>query len=193
MKLTVHADTHGFGRIPDRIMQVISRVMHRQTSAMANYMVTRHLTGGTTSDRLAVRTGHLRRSMRVVEPVIKDDKVVSSINFGAKYAGVHIGPRGQVTTIRPKRAKMLAIPLPAAKTQAGVPRGGPRDFPGTFVIRSKAGNLLVVQKGARNRLLPLFVLKPSVRIPARVHPEDIFGVFKDRILRDLKASIEAEL
>lgn len=176
-------------RLDEKIWRAAKAVVARQSKAMTKYVIARHLTGGTSKDRLAVRTGHLRRTTKA-KPV-KEEKgaIVGGTSFGAKYARVHVGPRGKKTTITPKRAKYLAIPLAAAKTPAGVARGGPRDFPDTFVFRSKAGNLIIGQR-RRDRVVPLFVLKKRVTIPTRVHPEDIARVFTPRVLKDLRTSFE---
>ena len=67
-----------------------------------------------------------------------------------------------------KKRKLLAIPLPAALTARGVPKKkGPRDWPNTFVAKSKKGNLLIFQKKG-SKIIPLYVLKEKVRIPARL-------------------------
>lgn len=74
-------------------------------------------------------------------------------------------------TIRPKNARQLAIPLPAARTAAGVPRYAsplrvtlPRSFPGgTFVQNS----ILYGKPTPNSAPVPLFVLKDSVRIDPR--------------------------
>jgi phage gpG-like protein len=65
-----------------------------------------------------------------------------------------------------KKDKMLTIPLDAAKTASGVSRGGARSFSDTFVKRSKAGNLIIFQSKGKD-IVPLFVLKDKVVIPAR--------------------------
>ena len=61
------------------------------------------------------------------------------------YAKVHFGPRGSEVKIVPIKAKLLAIPLAAAKTGAGVARGGPTSgiWGPTKCFRSKAGNLII--------------------------------------------------
>jgi hypothetical protein len=70
--------------------------------------------------------------------------------------------------IRPKRAKYLTIPLPAALNANGTPKkSSARAWENTFVIRSKAGNLLIVQKNG-TQITPLYVLKPEVYIPPRL-------------------------
>jgi hypothetical protein len=71
-------------------------------------------------------------------------------------------------TIRAKK-KYLTIPLRGVKMRA-------RDYPDAFFVRSKAGNLLLVQQkwgkvrggenSARRGLEVLFLLKPEVTLPA---------------------------
>lgn len=78
-----------------------------------------------------------------------------SIEHGTKHL-----PGG---VLRPKRAKFLAIPLPDAKTAAGVSMN-PRDYADTFFITSNSGALLLM--GARSPggpTVPLFTLKSSVK------------------------------
>lgn len=78
-------------------------------------------------------------------------------------------------TIFPKKAKYLTVPLPAALDSRGValkPRA--RDWMNTFVLRSKKGNLLIVQKQPGGGLKPLYVLKKSVTIPKRLGFQEAF-------------------
>jgi hypothetical protein len=149
---------------------------------------------------------------------VKEGEVRAGVSIGpAVYARVHIGPRGQVTEIVPKRAKYLSIPLGAVKTKAGVSRGGLNPlglssqqlgawgsvaseqsaYGETFVRKSKAGNLIVfgkqrVGKGAKrgqlkSRVVPLFVLKKSVRVRARIHPEDVVDAFSLKLRGELQS------
>jgi len=65
--------------------------------------------------------------------------------------------------IKPKRKQYLTIPL-------GKTKGWARNYKNTFIQKSKKGNLLIFQKsgkGKRSRIKPLFLLKKSVRIPAK--------------------------
>jgi len=177
-------------KLDEEVMGVIMRVFRRQSQSMANYIIIRHLTGGTTSDRLARRTGTLAKSTRPRKVERKGKRVVGGVVLGTKYAKVHVGEKGKVTTIRPRRAQFLAIPLSAAKTAAGVPRGRPRDFGNTFIQRSRRGNLLIFQKRLGG-IVPLFALKKEVRIPARVHLEEVASAFAGRIAKDIEQSIRA--
>jgi hypothetical protein len=63
-------------------------------------------------------------------------------------------------TIKPLRAKWLTIPVGGTKGKAA-------NYPDSFFIKSKSGNLLLVERrGKRGGLHPLFVLKKEVKIPA---------------------------
>lgn len=118
------------------------------------------MTGG--GSGLHVRTGHLHRSITYEGPKRRGRKIIGAVGTNIPY-----GPSHEFgATIRPKTAKFLTIPLPAAKTAAGAGRGRARDFPNTFVRRSKAGNLILFQKIGK-RIIPLFVLKKMVKIPKR--------------------------
>jgi hypothetical protein len=81
---------------------------------------------------------------------------------------------------------MLTIPLPAAMDNNGVTRGSARDeaiFGETFIRKSAKGNLIIFGKlkyvkgksagKVKGKLVPLFLLKNQVNVPARIFPEDL--------------------
>jgi hypothetical protein len=110
---------------------------------------------GNAATVLNVRTGHLRRS---IAGTVRDtpegpEAVISAggrVNGGAsvRYAGVH--EYGTKDPIRPKRGRYLRIPLPPARTAAGVDRfGGPlrQSGAGLFtVFKAKSGALYLRHK-----------------------------------------------
>lgn len=110
---------------------------------------------------LKVRTAQLWRSMGYKA---KTEGYKSSVEVGSGVAGkkapVYARPLEKGKTIRPKKAKMLTIPLPGIKGVAA-------NFPDAFIIKSKKGNVLLVEKKGKKGLRPLFVLKKSVKIPAK--------------------------
>lgn len=113
--------------------------------------------------KLKVRTGTLRRGWHdvVLGTILGNLKLI--IFTDVKYAPTH----EYGATITPRKAKMLAIPLPAAQTGAGVSRyASPlrQHGPPMFMIKSRRGNLLLMSKESKQ---PLFVLKKKVRIPKR--------------------------
>jgi hypothetical protein len=145
-------------------------------------------------------TGDLIRSFRVGRTPrgTRLDDIVSWLASRSTYAATH--EYGKV--IRPKRRRMLAIPLPAAKTEAGAVRGksvrvaraemsrgsilipkgertlyARRDL---TLIRSKKGNLLLVEKTGGRSFIPMYVLKTSVRIPPRMN---FFNTFRTWVMK----------
>lgn len=121
------------------------------------------------------RSGKLADSLG--SEVLSDVRATHLVQFvggglAAKYAKVHEGPPYFSGAITPKIAKHLAIPLGPEKTAAGVTRKrSPRDDPALFMIRSKAGNLLLVKrvgKGKNSRIQPHWLLKKSVTVPPRL-------------------------
>lgn len=108
--------------------------------------------------RLSVRTGKLRQSI-YSGTRIKRDTVEAFTGSKVPYAAIQ--ERGGV--VRPRTARMLAIPLGAAKTKAGVNRQRPRDYTDLFIIKSKSGKLLLVRKNG-DGIEPLFLLVHQSKI-----------------------------
>ena len=192
----------GTGRLRARLPGEIAKEMVLQSIELAEYVKERHLTGGTTSTRLHVRTGKMRASTRPAPIKRTAEGIEGGINVGTIYAPMHFGRAGSKTTIRPKKAGgFLAIPQKAALTPAGVSRGAPRSgvFGETFplwVVGDDGKKRLfifgkrVTQRGARagqarGKIVPLFLLVKKVEIPARVDPEAILRWWKPRVIRAL--------
>ncbi len=113
--------------------------------------------------------------------------LIASIRKSVKVSGVFTATGGEVrgvigsplvyaraqefgATITPKRARWLTVPLPAAMDSRGVmklPKA--RDYPRTFVAKSRRGNLIIFQKRGGKKIVPLFVLKKRVKIPPRLN------------------------
>ena len=140
--------------------------------------IIRNISGGI----LKTRSGQFRRS--ITGRVARLGKIVKTIIgsgiFGrkaVKYAGI-LEKGG---TIRPRKAKMLTIPLPGIKGRAA-------NYPDAFIIKSKKGNLLLVEKKGKKGLRPLFVLKDEVRIPAKHWLSQSIKEMRPELLRSLKPS-----
>lgn len=101
------------------------------------------------------RTGQLARGIRQKVFVSGEVYRLEVGTSGVKYA--RILEKGGI--IRPTRKQYLTIPL-------GGTQGTARDYPNAFIIKSKKGNLLIVEKVGKDKLKPLFALKKQVRIPA---------------------------
>jgi hypothetical protein len=144
--------------------------------------------GGTGADSLGRRTRQLSGSTRASRVEISGNLVRGGVEVGAKYAVVHIGPKGTMFEIRPKNAQFLAIPLDAAKTAAGVARGRPRDsiWGPTFIAKGIIfGFSGGTKKSTGTKPIPLFVLKRSVQVPRRIDPQDLLGQLRDGFLAEL--------
>lgn len=122
--------------------------------------------GGTTGNSLSLRSGNLVESLQqsIFVKGSNLDNMIGEIG-GAFYARIH----ETGGTITPKKGKYLTIPLPAALNSNGTPiKSKARDWDKTFILKSKKGNLLIVRRDGRH-LTPLYLLKTSVTIPARLN------------------------
>ena len=93
-----------------------------------------------------------------------------SFSVGAPgETGRYLGAHETGATIVPRRAKVLTIPLDAAKTAAGVPRWSAREAPfeDTFWRRTRAGNLILFGKNRGEPIVPLFLGVAQVTLPQR--------------------------
>jgi hypothetical protein len=172
----------------------VKKVVQDHSNRLHAHVVERHLAGGTGADRLARRSGTLARGTRPMPVKMAGSVVTGGLAFGAEYAGVHIGPAGSSMTIRPKNKKFLAIPLAAAKTAAGVPRGRPLSgiWGPTFIAKGVIFGFSGGTKGTQSKTpIPLFVLKRSVVVPRRVHPkEHMIDWVKPKFMADLSQIVK---
>lgn len=173
---------------------VLKRQLLRYLKKTATIVATRNsrgYPGGTSDSSLSRRSGRGFQSIH--------DSVKVRDKGGAGINGVEglIGGIGYLRThefgavITPKRAKYLTIPLPAALNANGTPiMRSARQWTGTFIIRSKAGNLLIVRSLGRNRIEPLYVLKKSVRIKPRLGMsltlDQYAGQFMQETLKEIR-------
>lgn len=121
--------------------------------------------------RPRVRSGRLRASISGAVRATPDGAEVS-VRAGHGATVTYARAQEEGASIRP-RGRYLAIPLPAARTAAGVTRGrfvrpgGLRSVPGLFVVRGRSGRLLLCERKTGGGIRPLFVLHPGpIRIPA---------------------------
>jgi len=152
--------------------------------------------GGTSGSTLSRRSGALvsaiQNSVKVYGNTLRD--IQGTIGAPGLLYG-RIQETGGVIT--PKRAQYLTVPLPAALNADGTPKKrSARDWDKTFIIRSKAGNLLIVQKNGRD-LVPLYVLRTSVTIPSRMQMrktlETGLGYFVDKAQHAMLTEIQRGL
>jgi len=153
-----------FGDVPGAISVELRGFLEDVSEALSD----RHSKpwpGGTGPKTLSKRSGFMLEAIR--ESITVDGATIPSIEGRIAIPGKRkIHENGGV--LRPKKSKYLTIPLPAALDSRGIPlKPKARDWKNTFVIRSKAGNLLIVRrKGAG--IEPLYLLKTEVYIPPRL-------------------------
>ncbi len=178
----------------------------QESKKLATYVVRFHMSGQASAYRggggsVAQRSGKLARSVTIYPTRGIGLGTVTggvSIGKGVPYAGVQVGPAGQTTTIFPKTAKSLAIPLSSAMTGRGVVRapysqGNLMQFsPRLFRGRGSGKDILFI-KQSRDSIIPMFVLRKSVRVPARVHPEEIVNLHGPVVQQNLVHTINQRL
>ena len=127
---------------------------------------------------LHVRTGALESSIQALPITETEHEIIGKVVAGQKLKYARAQEFGAV--IRPKHARYLAIPLAAAKTAAGVARFAPRQaaaagYDSTFVSKG------VIFGRQGDQAIPLFVLKRSVRIPARPFMRPALALMRPQI------------
>jgi hypothetical protein len=182
-------------KVSRRIFSETKKILRAEAVLMAAH-IKKDLMSGPRPEKLGVRTGALRSSVKSMAVTESPGLIESGVGFGTQYARPHVGPKGQITTIRAKKGKFLAIPMAAAMTPSGVAKGAPRSgvWGQTFLFRLKdgSGRLMlfgkrIAQKGAkagqaRGNIVPLFLLVKQVKIKARIHPEEILAWEKPKMI-----------
>ncbi len=146
--------------------------------------------GGTSSKTLAKRSGDGRNSIKVR---MGRGRKLDSISGGVEI-GFPMSVHEKGATIRPKRSRYLAVPLPAALDKRGVPlRSGPREWDNTFVQANGSGDLLIFRREGRN-ITPLYILKNQVKLPPRLNAEKTLrggtGLFVDKAMQAAMAELK---
>lgn len=144
-------------RAPALMLRECRNGLRRIGRDFTTRMITARFRGydGTSGGAIQNRSGLLRRSFgHEVDGKKLEDLKLRVFSAGVKYANL----QEYGGTIRPKPPrKYLTIPLPENLTGAGVPRypsaaslrHDPREEGGTFIFKSKKGNLLIAQKLSR--------------------------------------------
>lgn len=175
MKFTIDVTKYNKRRKKQDMSKAFHFQLQRWTGRTVKHII-RNISGGI----LKTGSGQLRRS--ITGRSARFGKIVKAIIgsgiFGrkaVKYARIH----EHGGKIRPKKAKILTIPLPGIKGRAA-------NFPDAFIIKSKKGNLLLVEKKGKKGIRPLFALKSEVDIPARHWLSKSIKEMKPELLRSLK-------
>lgn len=180
-----------FEKLPDNVNEELRDIIYSESLMLSTHLRDDILTGGTTADKMAVGSGKLRNSVRALKPRMSAKKIEGGIVFGTNYASTHVGSKGSQKKIEAKPDGWLTIPLRAMRKSnslTGESRGSAQGawvkghYDDTFFKKSKAGNLILFGSNGK-KITPLFVLKKQVRIPARIHPEELLDWVETRILK----------
>lgn len=154
-----------------KLPKILERHLKVYLKSVADKLASRHGTNwpsGTTSNSLSKRSGN---AISKIKGSVKTGRSAQEI-IGIIGGPFYLRPHEFGATIRAKRSRYLTVPLPSALDSRGIPlRRSARDWEDTFVIKSKKGNLLIVQKRGR-KIIPLYVLKKEVTIPERLGMRD---------------------
>jgi phage gpG-like protein len=151
---------------------------------MVNELVEAHrgsMTRRASNRALKRRTGALARSARTELATTARPEARSMIGRGAPYAKIH----ETGGTITPRRRQFLTVPLRNALTAAGVTRQAAKlergssgfrtrgTVPGaasrdTFIFSAVGGRRLIAVERKGGGVLPLYILRKRVTIPARL-------------------------
>lgn len=154
----------------------------------------KHLRGGTSSSRLGVRSGRLRSETRALRTKLDGSRVEGGFKIGVFYASTHFGPKGKVTTIKPKSSRFLTIPLPPALTAGGRPKKkSAREWGDRLQFIPRRGKSPLLAEVTRGGIRPFYVLKTKINIKTRVHPEVIARENEELLARIIDNSIQTEL
>jgi hypothetical protein len=187
-----------------KLREAIVRILKIEGKNQTNYIIKRHLTGGTSKDRLRTRSGLLKKTTIPLKVREQGNFLIGGTQFGVDYARVHVGEPGQEMVMRPsgtskktgKKNKWLTIPLKPALTGAGVMKHpSAADFPNLSFVPLRKDTALLVQKRKRNvtytkgkktKLKPFFVLKKEVKIKTRIFPSIILKTRKDEVMKNFR-------
>lgn len=174
MKMTIDVTKYRKRRKNQDMSKAFHYQLQRWTGRTVKRII-RNLSG----PKLKTRTGQLRRSVTGRASLLGTvaQTIIGSGIFGrkaVKYA--RIQEKGG--KIRPVKAKALTIPFPGIKGVAA-------NYPDAFIIKSKAGNMILVEKKGAG-LRPLFTLKKEVTIPASHWLSDSIAEMMPELRRSLQ-------
>jgi hypothetical protein len=166
--------SRAMNRAPQAVAQELSKGFRTVGARFERFMVRERLrkdgrpTYNDPRDRLFRRTGALSRAYNTVLTGAGNlDQLTLRMGWIDPKAAAVARVQEEGAIIRPVRAKYLTVPLPAALTAAGVLRARARDWPNTFIVRTKKGGLFIAhQVGGKPEFL--FALKKEVKVPPRL-------------------------
>jgi len=183
---TIRVDASQVQRLFAQLPGAVAARVVRKGVATVTKTVEREIKQALSGGTLRVRSNRYRSS---VTSTVEDRGGQTIGTVGTTFIGADLHEKGG-TVSAPGRGKFskgrqfLTIPLPAARTGAGVPRF---DAPtalkaGAFIPKGRS----IIARSDGGRLVPLFALKRSVHIPAR----PIWGPVFERVKRTVPELFE---
>lgn len=158
---------------PDRAARQITKDLHVFLQRVATVLSKKHgqpwSPAHDSGDFLRRRSGEgLASIMRSIK--MRSNGGLSTVEGSISTGKMTIHETGGV--IAAQAGGYLTIPLPEALDARGVPLlPSSRDWPNTFIQRSRRGNLIIFQNRGQREPVPLYVLKTHVYIRPRLRME----------------------
>lgn len=150
----------------------VSQALRDYLTHVGEVVVARNSTswpGGTSNNSLSMRSGRAMGSL--MNSIKVSGKTWDSLTGTIGGSGaLMIHEFGG--TLRARNKKYMTIPLPAALSPKGTSPPFTYNWKNTFVARSKGGNLIIFQRRENQVIVPLYLLRTSVYIPARLGLRD---------------------
>lgn len=173
----------------ERLMDIGERALKEYFEGVHAAMAKRHSTPyapGAQTPGLQRRSGDALKALTTHKMARHDSMIEGRMTLPSyllmhEYGGL----------VKPKGGRYIAVPLPAALNPDGTPKEETvRGWHKSFVIKSRGGNVLIVKRGPRGNITPLYVLKPYVRIPATMGLRKTMGFEFRHMAHRIKRLIE---
>jgi hypothetical protein len=163
----LQAVARNFQKAATRVKPILRQELIRHLQKTTNAVIARNSQAwpsGTTPTSISRRSGAAMESLKQGVKIEEGAVGPSGYLWGVFYLFVH----EYGGTMRAKKSQFMTIPLPEALNSDGTPKKrNAREWNNTFVGQSRAGNLIIFERRGRE-IIPLYVLKKEVRVPARL-------------------------
>lgn len=199
--VNIDAAINQLGASIENALETLTPVMKQEALEFLNlvFLKLQRLHGSPWNQQIPTGEDHLfRRSGRGLRDILKSIQAESTgpgeIAYRISASGYMAGHEDD-KTIRPTSKTYLLIPLRAALDYRGLRRRtSPFNWGKTFVAKSKKGNLLIFQKRAGGKIVPLYLLKKEVRQRGKLHFKETFDsqlpYFEQRLFEAISEALE---
>ena len=175
-----------FDRLKEDLRDFLIDSLNKEGLLLSRFVKSNFMSGRPGAGK---RTGALQKSTVPIPAYWMGQDVVggTSIGSGVPYANMVVGPAGKLTVIRPKSGTKIAVPLYSTLTSTGKL---PARFQGPLRANAKLfrprgtgpNSHLIFEKMSKGKVVPRFVLKDSVTVSAKVHPEQIVSIMAPEVI-----------